>query len=265
MARYPISDIQEGQSMNDINGAEDAQRPADARDDEPAALANFIDKWRARWPEWNVAEVFVPAAQRPLVLAWATLQQELMDAAWGGTDPRPGVAKLGWWQEELAGWKRGARRHPLGTVLQAHPAPWEALAAALPGLADSRERPGDVREAFASLEPFAQAVADIETILFAGSASATDAHLVAATLLHARFAQPGDGQVPLDMLARAGSGDPREAWARELRKQWPTLPAGNRPRRLWAALAARRLGQPDPVRPLSAWTTLRVAWRAARG
>jgi hypothetical protein len=115
------------------------------------------------------------------------------------------------------------------------------------------------------LEPFAQAVADIETILFAGSASATDAHLVAATLLHARFAQPGDGQVPLDMLARAGSGDPREAWARELRKQWPTLPAGNRPRRLWAALAARRLGQPDPVRPLSAWTTLRVAWRAARG
>ncbi|MGV8941529.1 MAG: phytoene/squalene synthase family protein [Lysobacter sp.] len=250
--------------MNDINDPEDVQRPADARDDEPVALANFLDKWRARWPEWSVAEVFIPAGQRPLVLAWATLQQELADAAWGGADPRPGVAKLGWWQEELIGWKRGARRHPLGTVLQAHPAPWDRLAAALPGLADSRERPVDAREAFAVLMPFAQVVAEIEAVLFAVPGSDPDARLIAAALLHARFAQPGDNHVPLDMLARAGSGDPSDTWARELRQQWPTLPAGNRPRRLWTALACQRLRQHDAVQPLPAWKALWVVWRAAR-
>ena len=27
------------------------------------ALQGFLDKWRAQWPEWAVAEVFVPEAQ----------------------------------------------------------------------------------------------------------------------------------------------------------------------------------------------------------
>ena len=48
------------------------------RDD---ASQSFIDKWRARWPEWAVAQVFVPATQRPTALAWASLLQELTDAA----------------------------------------------------------------------------------------------------------------------------------------------------------------------------------------
>ncbi len=265
MASPPISDNHQPHPVNDIKDPGDGQRPADARDDEPVALANFLDKWRARWPEWGIAEVFVPVAQRTLVLAWATLQQELADAAWGGSDPRPGVAKLGWWQEELVGWTRGARRHPLGAVLQAHPAPWDGLAAALPAFADSRERPQDAREAFAVLMPFAQAAADIEAVLFAAPASDADAQLIAAALLHARFSQPGDGHVPLDMLARAGSGDPRDTWSQELRHQWPSLSAGNFPRAMWTALASGRLHQPEPARPLSVWHTLWVAWRAARG
>ena len=33
-----------------------------------AALEAFLDKWRARWPEWRVAEVFVPASQRAATL-----------------------------------------------------------------------------------------------------------------------------------------------------------------------------------------------------
>ena len=28
------------------------------------ALQASLDKWRARWPEWAMAEVFVPAPQR---------------------------------------------------------------------------------------------------------------------------------------------------------------------------------------------------------
>ena len=82
------------------------------------ALQAFLAKWRARWPEWAVAEVFVPAAQRERAQAWFALRDELGDAAWGGQDPLPGDAKLGWWAEELDGWSRGARRHPLGLALQ---------------------------------------------------------------------------------------------------------------------------------------------------
>ncbi|MGH8077757.1 MAG: phytoene/squalene synthase family protein, partial [Lysobacter sp.] len=133
-------------------------RPSVAQDD-PDALETFIGKWRARWPEWSVAEVFVPPAQRTVALAWASLQQELTDAAWSGSDPRPGEAKLAWWQEELQGWALGRRRHPLGITLQRQPAPWAALAAALPTLRESRERPLDSATAFAQLMPLATAAA----------------------------------------------------------------------------------------------------------
>ena len=76
--------------------------PAEMSD--PQALAAFLDKWRERWPEWSVAEVFIPAHDREMAVAWFALLQELTDAAWGGSDPRPGEAKLGWWAEELLGW-----------------------------------------------------------------------------------------------------------------------------------------------------------------
>src|SRR5262245_47654992 len=120
------------------------------------AVESFIDKWRARWPEWTVAQVFVPAAQRPVATAWASLLQELTDAAWGGSDARPGEAKLAWWGEELQGWVQGRRRHPLGAVLQRLPAPWAQLAASLPALRESRERPRDRDEAQAAIESFAR-------------------------------------------------------------------------------------------------------------
>lgn len=251
-------------------------RAATARPDAGGdALADFIDKWLARWPEWTVAEVFVPVAQREAALAWATLQQELTDAAWGGNDPRPGEAKLGWWQEELAGWGRGARRHPLGTVLQRRPAAWAMLAASLPSLRASRERPASVDEAFAAVAPFAEAVARIDAELFGESTGASvdpaEVRQVAAGLLQSRMLK-ADGQaeadsaagVPLAVLARAGDADPRPIWAAQLHRQWPPGRPGTRPRRIWLALARARLGQADPARPQAAWKALLTAWRAAR-
>ena len=254
--------------------------PIDVREEPGAALAGFIDKWRARWPEWAVVEVFVPAGQRELASAWAALLQELTDAAWGGTDPIPGEAKLGWWQEELVGWTRGARRHPLGTALQRQPAPWTTLAAALPSLGNSRERPGDPAESFAALAPFARAVADIEQVLFAGTSDAaappapaapvdgaarrSGTDVVAATLLQARLLIAGDAGVPLDVIARAGEADSRPLWMARLRQQWPGAD-GTRPRRLWAALARGRLAGGDATTPLPGWRALFAGWRAARG
>ncbi len=239
-------------------------RPADTRDDDVAALADFIGKWRARWPEWVIAETFVPTHQRETALAWATLQQEFTDAAWGGSDPRPGLAKLGWWQEELNGWTRGARRHPIAIVLQAVPAPWQALAAALPSLADTRERPASVADAFASLEPFALAISNIDSAMFGADAGVDVHQVVAANLLHSRMVHDGDDHVPLDMLARAGRGDARAAWTSELARQWPEVRASTRVRRLWAALANQRLRSNAPFEPIPTWKALWIAWRSAQ-
>lgn len=228
------------------------------RDD---ALHSFIDKWRARWPEWTVAQVFVPAAQRPTALAWASLLQELTDAAWGGSDARPGEAKLAWWGEELQGWAQGRRRHPLGTHLQRQPAPWAQLASTLSTLRDSRERPRDREEAMSALQPFARAVAATEAVLFEGPFDAA-IPAITANLLHARLAHMGESAVPLGLLAVAGER-PVSAWGRELAAQWPVA-EGSRPRRLWSALARQRLTRGDAALPLPPWTALLTAWRGAR-
>lgn len=245
--------------------ADDARAPGDGTAAPEDALASFIGKWRARWPEWTLAEAFVPAAQRERALAWAALQQELADAAWGGRDARPGELKLGWWLEELQGWSQGRRRHPLGQALQRLPAPWAALAAALPTLLETRERPLDRGDATAHLQACAAALAAVDAALFGTDARAEDAAVAGACLLHARLAHEGESAVPLGVLARAGEAAATVAWGEELRAHWPRAPASTLARRLWAALALARLAGGDAARPLSPWRALLSAWRGARG
>lgn len=228
----------------------------------------FVDKWHARWPEWRVAEVFVPPDQRPLAVTWAALQQELADAAWGGSDPRPGEAKLQWWQEELLGWTQGRRRHPLGQLLQQQSADWASLAMSLTALAESRARPRDAEHACAQMEPIAEAVVLIEQRLFPvdaepGQAGDLEFETVTAQWLHARLVQQGEAAVPLALLARSGSAPALPGWRSELARRWPRHPACNRPRRLWTALALARLQSPEE-RPLPLWRALLRSWRAAR-
>jgi hypothetical protein len=216
----------------------------------PEGPDSFLEKWRARWPEWALAEVFVPAGQRELLLAWLCLRQELLDAAWGGSDPRPGEAKLGWWQEELEAWTRGMRRHPLGRVLQPRNAPWASLAAALPLLAATRDQPAPAR-----LRPIADAMAAVSAALEPGS-QAPQWERVAGGLQAQR------------LLAAAGEGGGTGAGA--LLDAWPPAAGAQRDplsTRLFDALLRSRLqvrarggdGPPARVR------TLFAAWRAARG
>ena len=240
-----------------------------AFDTEQAALDSFVSKWRQRWPEWTVVEVFVPAAQRPVALAWASLLQELGDAAWGGGDARPGEAKLAWWQEELEGWSLGRRRHPLGIALQRLQAPWKRLSEAIPGLRASRERPRDLGEAYGMLEELAATIAAVEQALFPPPPGVTcdgavERDAVSAALLQSRCLQAGDAHVPLAVFARAGEGDPVAMWAHQLRQRWPTHPSACLPRRLWTRLARARLRHVDPTRPLKPWAALLLGWRAAR-
>lgn len=250
--------------------AGDAMSATAAPAGDEQALHDFAGKWRARWPEWSVAEVFVPRTQRATAVAWAALQQELTDASWGGSDALPGEAKLGWWMEELQGWRQGRRRHPLGLALQRQAAPWQALAAALPALRDSRERPGDRGEAFDHLLPVAEAIGAIDAALFEpvpGQLAEAAVPAIQSSLLEARLVLQGDAAVPLSVVARAmarpGEGAAAE-WSRELLAQWPDRGGATVPRRLWTALAHTRLQRGDAARPLSPWTALLAAWRGAR-
>lgn len=214
---------------------------------ESDSLDSFLDKWRARWPEWELLSVFVPAPQRGTVAAWLTLLQELGDAAWAGADPTPGLAKLAWWQEELLGWSKGARRHPLGQALQRLAAPWDTLGRALAALPATRTAgEGDGREA---IERFGAAVLACEAALFGGGTpDATAIAAVAADLQATRSLVQGESGAA---VAPA------------------TPPAGglSRPRRLQqvalrARLSQRARGQAQ-ARPASLGLLL-SGWRAAR-
>ena len=221
-------------------------------------LESFIRKWRERWPEWGIAEAFVPGAQRAQVLAWFALLQELQEAAWAGPEPAPGLAKLAWWQEELGGWARGARRHPLGQALQRIDAGWEDLGRALAALPSTRD-PDPAEARHAGLQTWAAAVMASEARLFG--------------------AQEG-GQPALDALVDGlriecalSRGDLESALALQPALDAPAGSALGRPRRLRRALLRERLrmlaATPPPAgTPAPRVPPLRIlwsSWRAARG
>jgi hypothetical protein len=233
-----------------------------------ADVEEFLGKWRSRWPEWRIAQVFIDPAQRVRAEAWFALLQEFTDAAWSHGDPTPGIAKLGWWQEELRGWSKGARRHPLGIVLHRFPAPWASLAAGIVMLPSARER---VHAADATalqvltdhLRPYAEAIDACERILFAG-ASAGDA--VAHEGADPRAAVVYIALQTLWLSADATGVAHYGEQARTARAAWPG-PASTRPRRVYDALIHRRLrttAAGGALLPLSPWATLWAAWGAAR-
>lgn len=230
----------------------------------------FLDKWRARWPEWRIARVFVAQAQQPLAEAWFALLQEWADAAWAGEDAMPGLAKLSWWQDELLGWRKGARRHPLGLSLHKQAAPWARLSAALPALHHGREalRRFDTSEAvLRELRSLADCIAECEAVLFAGGDAPTGAPIgdevadaesgvaIAASLAAAR----------LWCMASDEGGD-AAAFARVLSAAPSAV--GTPPRRVFDAIVRARVARvvagrgPGPAAPMR---VLWSAWRAARG
>jgi hypothetical protein len=235
------------------------------------ALDSFLDKWRARWPEWQMAEVFVPPARRAIAVTWFALLQEFEDAMNIAGDPMPADAKLAWWGEELRDWARQRSRHPLGRVLEPQPAPWTALADALPQLIAARDRPADAAAALAGLQSFGEAVAVVEAVLFAAPVSDALAEAVVAQTLASRLAESSTAALPLreEKVAEAGdlSAQSRQ-WAEVLLRHWPER-QGGRERRILSAMARGRLrrfakageaaSMPSPA------VLLFAAWRAARG
>ncbi|WP_240125045.1 phytoene/squalene synthase family protein [Thermomonas alba] len=225
---------------------------------DPIVLQGFLGKWRARWPEWAIAEAFLSPAQRPLAQAWLALRAELLEAAWGGEDPTPGAAKLGWWEEELRGWARGARRHPLGLALQKQPLDWAALAAVLPVLRLRRVPEDDRTATLAGLAPLAAVLAPLAARLFdarddacegTSAEAMAEALLAEWVLLLPQRGVPAAGTAIADLLAL------------------PAPRAGVRVERIHAALVRGRLRRIAAGRrpPIPAPAALLVAWRGARG
>ena len=198
------------------------------------ALHAFVGKWRARWPEWEIAERLLAPGHRDLAAAWFALLQEWGDAAFAGADPVPGRAKLDWWQEELRGWAKGARRHPLGVALAARAIDWPALADALSPL---QSFAGEAAIDLATVAGWGRAVLDAEHGLFGGGRAPAAADDVASALLLATGREvPGSIRI-----------------------------AGSRPRRLWTSLLLARAKSGDARTPLPSWRVPWLSWRAARG
>ena len=216
-----------------------------------SALDSFLAKWRAQWPEWAVAEVFLPPPQRQRARAWLALRGELTEAAWGGDDPTPGAAKLGWWEEELAGWSRGARRHPLGLALQKLPLDWPLLAAGIPALRASRSPEGDREQSLRGLAPFARAQAVLSAQLFETMPPASTQPMAEALLAEWVLHLPGRG------VPAAGTDVPSLL-------ALPPLREAPRAERIHAGLVRARLARATSG-PLSAPVALLASWRAARG
>lgn len=201
------------------------------------ALDSFLDKWLARWPEWSVAEIFVPPPRRAAAVAWFSLLQEFEDAMNIAGDPLPADAKLAWWAEELRGWSNRRSRHPLGRRLEPHRAPWDRLADALPSLIEARAPAADGAAAFAILRGYGEAVAAVERAVL--GAEPAPASLVAQTLA-ARLADSGVAALPGDVAA---ASDPQRLriWASRLDADWPPARNAARERRIFDGFAHARL------------------------
>jgi hypothetical protein len=230
------------------------------------ALDSFLDKWRTRWPEWQVAEPFIAQSQRTLVLAWFALLQEFDDILNIAGDPMPADAKLAWWGEELRSWAAQRSRHPLGRVLEPVRAPWGELAAALPDLIEARAVAVDPAQAQRALQAYGAAVAAVEAVMFATPVRGDVATPVVLQTLAQRLHEVGVAAVPRSLLAEE-SGDATQRWAQQLLRQWPARVAGPRPRRLYASLARARQQAWSQGRELKATPlrTLLRTWWAARG
>jgi hypothetical protein len=236
----------------------------------------FLDKWRGRWPEWRIAQIFVDPAHSAQAEAWFALLQEFTDAAWNGTDPTPGIAKLGWWQEELRGWAKGARRHPLGIALHKSPAPWPALAASLTALHMAREGvlagdPATVELLVETLRPCTDAMDACERVLFQNDGRGDGRDATGSDVRASAIVDPKAGLMLIAIHTLWASADEpgsarHTSFARTLRAVW-TQPASTRCRRIYEALIRKRL-QPIAIgaafAPVSPWSALWIAWRAAR-
>jgi hypothetical protein len=238
----------------------------------------FVAAWLAREPEMAVAAAFCPAGQRTRFRAWGALCHQLRETLFELSDPRVSAAKTAWWAEELAGWARGASRHPLAQELLPVAADWAGLGRALLAAGMDEARAAEAEQALRSFDAWSLAVARVECALFdapaPGDLRPWNVHWLLHRLPHGLATDDG-ARVPLQLLARhqlsrqalqAGGGTALLAeWSGWLRTQLPA-PAADWPiyRRLRAAQDGLRLERIAAGRGFGAPPALAGLWRSWR-
>ena len=101
------------------------------------AFASFEQEWLDAHPEYAIASIFLPSAQRRRENAFAVLVHELGAAA-HMREPQVATAKLSWWRGELAGAVAGRGNHPIARELFAD----EVVSTDRPGIVAGAGRRG---------------------------------------------------------------------------------------------------------------------------
>jgi hypothetical protein len=235
------------------------------------AVDTVIEKWRAHWPEWPLAEPFV---RRCIANARSRGSRCAMNSRMPrGAAAIRARARPSWrgGREELQAGARGLRRHPLGNVLQPLPAPWSTLAWSLPALLASRERAGTPMKPLRVIEPFAESVAGVSQTLVRQRQARADGSVALGLLARTRARRRGCGRaagIRGEGGRGRGTGPAARACAAELLARWPPPHDGSVAGRLHASLVRERLQRfakgGVSGRPLPAWRALLTSWQAAR-
>ena len=238
------------------------------RDD---ALHSFIDKWRARWPEWaRRARCSCRATQRDTALAWVVVAAGTHRCRLGRQRPAAGRGQAGLVGGGTAGLGAGpppaparacALQTPAGAVGAAGRGACRRCATAANGRSMRDEAVATLRAVRAKPSAAIEAGAVRRPVAAADRRRSPPACCMRGSRT-IRARRP----CRCRLLAAAGERGPPSAWGRELLARWPAT-AGTRPRR-----PAGGAGAGAPARSGDAAraacrraAALLTAWRAARG
>ena len=249
-------------------------------DSQQEGLQHFIAKWYAREPEMQFAEVFVPRSDKLLFHVWGALLHELKQTLFELSDARVTEVKTAWWADEFQRLSIGQPRHPITQALADIPAPWLSLSNSLCSVVESAPiRASSTAQALANLMPFANAVIEIEDMVFDCKIATAEKIFAVHCLLHRLphgLSAEDQARIPMHLMARhsintaqlaeVGQNGLLQDWATELNSVLGEKAAGSLFRRArtrfdqmqLANLIAAKGRKKAPAPQLLWW-----AWRAA--
>ena len=243
-------------------------------------LQHFVSKWYAREPEMQFAEVFVPHSEKLLFHAWGALLHELKHTLFELSDARVTEVKTAWWADEFQRMSIGQPRHPITQALVDVPAPWISLSKSMFSVIETAAiRASNTQQAMTNLLPFANAVIEIEDLVFDCRIATSEKIFAVHCLLHRLphgLAADDQARIPMHLMARhsinaaqlptIGQNGLLQDWATELNSVLGEKAAGSLFRRArtrfdqvqLANLMAAKGMKKAPSPKLLWW-----AWRAA--
>ena len=241
-------------------------------------LQHFIAKWYAREPEMQFAEVFVPRSEKLLFHVWGALLHELKHTLFELSDPRVTEVKTAWWADEFQRLSNGQPRHPITQALTDIAAPWLSLSSSLFSVLETASmRAGNTEQAISNLMPFANAVIEIEDLVFSCKTATSEelfaVHCLLQRLPHGLSAEDL-ARIPMHLMARhsvnaaqlpkIGQNGLLQDWATELRSVLAEKPAASVFRRARARFDQAQLANLMAGKGFVKAPALKLLWQAWR-